>query len=126
MNKQSEIKARRLPLHIHTATLFILLTIALGSGQIWFNYQKNSELISESSVLLYEKVMREAFMDLKSKYQLAANSVEIIGQGEIASASTLEQRISYLPVLSKILQGNSAVSGFEVGYNDGDFFIIRA
>ena len=118
--------AKKLPLHIHTATMFTLITVVLGGAQIWFNYQKNTELIAENSTVLYEKVMQNAFMDLKAVHSLATNSLEIMAQGEIAKASTLEQRLSYLPVLSKILQANKSVSGFEVGYANGDFFILRA
>ncbi len=114
------------PLHIHTATLFIVLTIALGAGQVWFNYQKNTELIREGSTVLYEKVMQKAYMDMKAKYDMAANSVEIMAEGNIANAENLHQRLKYLPVISKILKANDAVSGFEVGYATGDFFIIRS
>ena len=114
------------PLHIHTATLFIVLTIALGAGQVWFNYQKNTELIREGSTVLYEKVMQKAYMDMKAKYDMAANSVEIMAEGDIANAINLQQRLKYLPVISKILKANDAVSGFEVGYANGDFFIIRS
>ncbi len=116
----------KLPLHIHTATMFTLITLVLGGAQIWFNYQKNTELIAENSKVLYEKVMQNAFMDLKAVHNLATNSLEIMAHGEIANAHTLEERLSYLPVLSKILQANKSVSGFEVGYASGDFFILRA
>ncbi|EPJ54004.1 MAG: hypothetical protein OFPI_08200 [Osedax symbiont Rs2] len=118
--------ANKLPLHIHTATMFTLITVFLGGAQIWFNYQKNTELIAENSTVLYEKVMQNAFMDLKAVHSLASNSLEIMAQGEIAKARTLQARLSYLPVLAKILQANKSVSGFEVGYANGDFFILRA
>ena len=114
------------PLHIHTATLFIVLTIALGAGPVWVPYQKNHELIREGSTVLYEKVMQKAYMDMKAKYDMAANSVEIMAEGNIANAENLHQRLKYLPVISKILKANDAVSGFEVGYATGDFFIIRS
>ena len=116
----------KFPLHIHTATMFIVLTIALGAAQIWFNFQKSTELIEESSIVLYEKVMQSAYLDLKSKYEMAATGVEIVAMGGLPKTKNLAERLEYLPVLSKILEGNKAVSGFEVGYDDGDFFIIRA
>lgn len=122
---RSPIQKRTLPLHIHTATLFIILTIALGAGQIWFNYQKNTELISDGSAVIYEKIMQKVYSDLKSKYAVAATSVEIIAQGNLVTAKTLEERLAHLPVLTTILKADQAVSGFEVGYANGDFFIIR-
>ncbi len=113
------------PLHIHTATMFIALTVALGAGQIWFNYQKNTELIRDGASVAYEKVMQEAHLDLKAKYYMAASSIEIIAEGELVNALTLDERLKFVPVLSKILNSNMALSGFEVGYSNGDFFIIR-
>lgn len=115
----------KFPLHIHTATMFIVLTMALGAGQIWFNFKKSTELIEQSSTVLYEKVMQSAYLDLKSKYKMAATSVELIAHGGLVKAKDLSARLAYLPVLSTILKSNKAVSGFEVGYDDGDFFIIR-
>jgi HD-GYP domain-containing protein (c-di-GMP phosphodiesterase class II) len=111
---------------MHIATMFIVLTIILGLVQIWFNYQKNTELIKESSIIQYEKVMERASMDLKAKYDMAANSVGIIAQGGLPKAKTIEERLQFLPVLSTILSNNEAVSGFEVGYSNGDFFIVRS
>jgi HD-GYP domain-containing protein (c-di-GMP phosphodiesterase class II) len=126
-SETQRLKSRfHFPLHIHTATLFIVLTISLGAGQVWFNYQKNTELIRDGSAVLYENVMQKAYMDMKAKYDMAANSVEIMAEGDIANAKNLAQRLDYLPVISKILKANDAVSGFEVGYANGDFFIIRS
>jgi len=116
----------KVPLHILTATLFIILTIALGIGQIWFSFQKNTELIEESSIVLYEKVMQSAFSDLQQSHQMATSAVEIIAQGNLPETKTLEQRLNFLPAMSKVLEYNGSVSGFEVGFEDGDFFIIRA
>jgi HD-GYP domain-containing protein (c-di-GMP phosphodiesterase class II) len=118
-------KMTKFPLHMHIATMFILLTMTLGAIQIWFNYHKNSELIKQSSILQYENVMQRAAMDLSAKYTLAANSVAIMAKSELALAKNLPERLKFIPVLSTILQGNKAVSGFEVGYKNGDFFIIR-
>ena len=115
----------KFPLHIHTATLFIILTIALGTGQIWFNFQKSTELIEESSIVLYEKVIQSAYLDLKSKYDIATTAVEILSMGGLPKATTLDERLEFLPVLSKVLETNQALSSFEVGYDNGDFFIIR-
>ncbi|EPJ43930.1 MAG: hypothetical protein OFPII_38660 [Osedax symbiont Rs1] len=113
------------PLHIHTATMFIVLTVALGAGQIWFNYQKNTELIRDGASVAYEKVMQKVHMDLKAKYYMAATSIEIIAEGGLVNALTLDERLKFVPVLSKILNSNIALSGFEIGYSNGDFFIIR-
>ncbi|MEM5529971.1 HD domain-containing phosphohydrolase [Gammaproteobacteria bacterium AS21] len=125
-SQSSLIRIFKFPLHMHIATMFIVLTIILGLVQIWFNYQKNTELIKESSIIQYEKVMERASMDLKSKYDMAANSVGIISQGGLPKAKTLDQRLQYLPVISTVLANNDAVSGFEVGYINGDFFIVRS
>jgi HD-GYP domain-containing protein (c-di-GMP phosphodiesterase class II) len=105
--------------------MFIALTVVLGVVQIWFNYQKNTELIKESSTVLYDKVMQQAYTDLKSRYDIAATSVEIIAEGDLVNADNLVERIKHVSVLSKILKSNKSVSGFEVGYANGDFFIIR-
>jgi HD-GYP domain-containing protein (c-di-GMP phosphodiesterase class II) len=105
--------------------MFIILTMVFGIIQVWFNYQKNSELIKESSVVQYEHVMQRAFNNFSSKYHLAANSVQIMAQSELPLANTLEKRLKFIPLLRTILLGNDAISGFEVGYKNGDFFIMR-
>ena len=123
--KKKQSSTLKFPLHIHTATMFIVLTIALGAGQIWFNFQKSTELIEASSIVLYEKVMQSAFFEMKANHQMAASAVEIVAQGGLPETKTLEQRLTFLPAVSKVLENNKSVSGFEVGFDDGDFFIVR-
>jgi len=89
--KEKQSPALTFPLHIHTATLFIVLTLALGVGQIWFNFQKSTELIEESSIVLYEKVMQSAFFEMKANHQMAASAVEIVAEGGLPETKTLEQ-----------------------------------
>ncbi|MEH6444299.1 MAG: HD domain-containing phosphohydrolase [Oceanospirillaceae bacterium] len=116
----------KLPLYLHASILFILLTLFLGVGQIWFNYQKNTELIQEGLTFLYEKTTYKVYANLKSKYDLAINNVELLAETELVNAGTLNERLKYGPLLSKALKTNKAIGGYSVGYANGDFFIMRA
>jgi HD-GYP domain-containing protein (c-di-GMP phosphodiesterase class II) len=114
------------PLYVHIVLILILLTATLGGGQIWFNYQKNTELIEESLAILYDKTAQQVYRNLKTNYDTAANNVEIMAEGWLVDAQNLEQRLRYLPILSKALNVNDVVSGYSVGYENGDFFMVRS
>ncbi|MFT5707585.1 MAG: HD-GYP domain-containing protein (c-di-GMP phosphodiesterase class II) [Oceanospirillaceae bacterium] len=116
----------KLPLYLHASMLFILLTIVLGAGQVWFNYQKNTELIQEGLTFLYEKTTYQVYANLKAKYDLATNNVELLAESELVNADSLAKRLKYAPLLSKALKTNKAISSYSIGYADGDFFMIRA
>ncbi len=114
------------PLYVHIVLILILLIATLGGGQIWFNYQKNTELIEESLAILYDKTTQQVYRNLQTNYDIAANNVEIMAEGWIVDAQNLEQRLRYLPLLSKALKVNNVVSGYSVGYDNGDFFMVRS
>lgn len=114
------------PLYVHIVLILILLIVTLGGGQIWFNYQKNTELIEESLAILYDKTTQQVYRNLQTNYDIAANNVEIMAEGWLVDAQNLEQRLRYLPLLSKALKVNNVVSSYSVGYDNGDFFMVRA
>lgn len=114
------------PLYIHIVLLLVLLIGTLGGGQIWFNYQKNTELIEESLTILYDKTTQQVYRNLQTNYDIAANNVAIMAEGWIVYADTLAERLRYLPLLSKALKVNNVVTSYSVGYANGDFFMVRA
>ena len=113
------------PLHIVIAIFFTTLIIIFGSILGWYNYKKTAELLLDASGEVFNRVNKELSLDYIGTYKPVATAVIIISNTDLVEAETLDERLFHLPMLQAALQEAPHVSGLEVGYPNGDFFIVR-
>ena len=118
-------KQKRFPLHIHIATLFILLTLAFGLALGWFNYKNNAQILLAASRQAFEQINQELISDLHAKHLQTTGSINLLVHTRLVHASDLSQRLEQLSLLTTVLQGNHALSALQIGYANGDYFIVR-
>ncbi|MGV6825798.1 MAG: hypothetical protein ACWA5Q_02365, partial [bacterium] len=116
---------RRISLHITISTLFIALTLMLGGTLGWQNYDNTSRLILTAADQRYEQITRELELDFRSTYRPVVQTTSLLAQSSIAEADSLETRMSHVDLLITALNNLPEVSGIQVGYPNGDFFIVR-
>ena len=123
MNKP--IAARRYPLHLTISVLFITLVVVLGVVMSWQNYSKTSDIILSSADKMYDQVPRELLLDIKATYRPVGDTLGLLALTPLVRATSLPERLESVPLLVTALRNEPAVTGIQVGYADGDFFIVR-
>jgi HD-GYP domain-containing protein (c-di-GMP phosphodiesterase class II) len=123
MNKADA--TRRYPLHLTISALFITLVVVLGVVLTWQNYSKTSAIILASANEMYDQVPRELLLDIKATYRPVGDTLGLLAMTPLVRATSLPERLESVPLLVTALRSEPAVTGIQVGYPDGDFFIVR-
>lgn len=116
---------RRFPLNIHIGTLFIILILVVGSALAWVSYKQISQLIFSSTEALFSQTAQEVQLQFQKEYRPIATSVRLLASAAITEATTLQERIKHMPILAEVIREEPQVTGFQLGYDNGDYFILR-
>ncbi|WJN57707.1 HD domain-containing phosphohydrolase [Pseudomonas sp. SO81] len=125
MQGKTRNKERRFPLHVHISVLFTLLL--LGSGVILglFNYYQTTQVILSSSKQLFAQMREEVEADLQYTYQPIRHLLGLLALNERNLSRDSFQRMNLLPVFAQALRDNPKLASLYLGYEDGDFFMVR-
>jgi len=115
----------RIPLHITISGLFISLILIFGGLLSWQSYSKTSAIILSSAEQIYAQIGNEIQLDLRATYRPATESLKLLALSALSGAQTLDQRLSALDLLRAALNDEDAVAAIQVGYANGDYFVIR-
>ncbi len=113
------------PLHIHITTLFVLLIISFGCLISYLQYRDSSRLILKASAALFDRVADETLWSFRAAHQEVGALVELLALSPLSRAETLDQRLRALRQLTLVLSHNRQIAGLQIGYKDGDYFIVR-
>ncbi len=106
-------------------SLFILLILGVGVILIWQNYLSTRKIVLMAADRDYEQVAREVSQDFKHTYRPVFQTVRLLSKTPVMRASTLDERLQELGILSTALQNRAELSGLQVGYANGDYYKIR-
>ncbi len=118
-------KNGRFKIFITITFLFTSLLIIFGLSFRQFVFWKSSEMILASSKQYFKQIHQELTQDFTLARETVSQTLYIIGQSPVMSANTLEERLSYLPIFYAALQAEPNLSALQVGYDTGDYFIVR-
>ncbi len=107
------------------SVLFTLLIVIFGLFFGRFIFWRTSTMLLEESKRYFTQIHSELSLDFGSTRKTVAQTVRLIGKTPIATATTLEQRLESLPLLQAALAAEPNLAALEIGYNNGDFFIVR-
>lgn len=125
MQAQDTGKKRRFPLHVHIGVLFTLLLLSTGVVLGIFNYHQTSKIILSSSNQLFEQIRQEVESDLQHTYQPIRHLLSLLVLNEQNQASDAYRRMDLLPAFAQALRDNPKLASLYLGYEDGDFFMVR-
>ncbi|WP_417703507.1 HD domain-containing phosphohydrolase [Pseudomonas sp.] len=118
-------RERRFPLHVHISVLFTLLLLLTGVVLGLFNYQQTSRLIFSSSSTLFERIQHDVQRDLDNTYRPIRHLLSLLALHPATEADTLDERLEMLPLFVQALRDNPKLASIYLGYEDGDFFMVR-
>ncbi len=116
---------RRYRILVTISALFITLVVLFGLFFRQFIFWQTSELLLEESKRLFGQVNRELSLSYLATRRTISQAVHMLGATEISRAATLEDRLAYLPLLQAALLQEPQLTGLQVGYDTGEYFIVR-
>ena len=112
-------------LHITISTLFIFLIVVFGSFLSWQNYNKTAEILLDSGEKVFDQLKSELELDFNGIRKSVNQTVSFIATSEVEKAYSLDERLKFLPPLTIGLANEPNMSAIQIGYPNGDYFIIR-
>ena len=116
---------RQLPLRIHIATLFIALILVLGGAVIWNNHVGTTHLMLQTADERFERIADRTRQQLGNLFTPVAITVDLLAWQQLTRATSLDERLNSLPYLREALAQSAHLSALFIGYDDGDFFLLR-
>jgi HD-GYP domain-containing protein (c-di-GMP phosphodiesterase class II) len=125
MRKPAAPRERRFPLHVHISALFTLLLLLTGVVLGLFNYQQTSQIIFSSSSKLFERIQQDVQQGLDNTYRPIRHVLSLLALDPATRSDHLDGRLALLPPFVQALRDNPKLGSLFLGYEDGDFFMVR-
>ncbi|XZG71124.1 HD domain-containing phosphohydrolase [Chitinibacteraceae bacterium HSL-7] len=116
---------RRLPLHVHITTLFLALISVFGVLLGTVSYLSMERMLSESAREATSRIAGQIVGDVERIAAPADAVVSMLSFDPIAQATSLPERLKRVGVLRQSLEMSPHLSSVYVGYESGDFFMLR-
>ena len=126
----SEVSAggagRRFPLYLTLAAVFVTLFVVFGLTLIGFFHAESKRIELLGADDLMERIGRHMQTSIAELYLPARSLVDVASKSAPLSGTSLEARLATLGVLTEALRLNPHMSSIFVGYEDGEFFLVRS
>lgn len=125
MQKTDALRKHRYPLHVHISALFTFLLLLVCIVLGLFNYQQTSRMIVSSSAKLFERIQHDVQRDLNNTYQPIRHLLSLLALEPATQGEDLAARLALLRPFVQALHDNPLLASLYLGYDDGDFFMVR-
>src|SRR5215472_17053649 len=115
----------RHPLRVHIATVFTFVIFAACGVIAWSNHIQGKAIVLGSAEDLIERIDSEAGAALNNLFAPVESLVALAAVAPLTDAQSLSERMRSLPAAAELLRRNPQLASFYVGYDTGDFFLVR-
>jgi len=115
----------RVPLYLTLVGVFVTIFIAFGVVLILFFHSESKRIELVGANDLMDRIGRHMQTSIAELFQPAQGLVDIASKSAPFAGSTLDERLASLGALTEALRLNPEMSSIFVGYEDGDFFLVR-
>ena len=115
----------RHPLRVHIATVFTAVIFAACGLIALSNHIQGKAIVLGTAEDLIERIESEAGAALSDLFAPVESLVALAAVAPVASAASLRERMRSLPAATELLRRNTQLASFYVGYDTGDFFLVR-
>ncbi|HEF4761634.1 TPA: HD domain-containing protein [Pseudomonas putida] len=116
---------RRFSLHVHISVMFTCLLLLTGVVLGIFHYRQTTQIILSSSEKLFNRIEQDVRLDLKATYEPIRHLLSLQVINPAVQAPDLEHRLALLKPFSQSLTDNPDLASLYLGYDNGDFFMVR-
>ena len=117
---------RRFPLYLTLAAVFVTLFVIFGLVLIGFFHSGSKRIELLGAADLMDRIGRHMQTSIAELYLPAQGLVDIASKSAPFEGATLEERLATLGALTEALRLNPHMSSVFVGYEDGEFFLVRS
>lgn len=119
------IKIGRIKLVVTISAVFTSLIILFGVIIRQYGYHNTTRIILDSSKAQFAQVSQELLIEFRSRQDIMKQSIGILSEIGVMEARNVAERLNYIPIFSSALKENNGIAAIEVGYESGDYFIVR-
>ncbi|UBO73328.1 HD domain-containing phosphohydrolase [Aeromonas rivuli] len=117
--------SQRRPFYVHIATLFIGLFCLFGALLILQQFAQHRAQGMAHEYQNFQQYRERLALALQLNERPARTSLKLLRAGSLMQADDLEARLTFLPQLIEVLASNHGYGAIYVGYDNGDFFLVR-
>jgi len=114
------------PLRVHIAMLFTALVVVACGAIMWNNHVQGRKLVLASTDRLVQEIASEAATELRGLFAPVETLVLGLSSGALQGADSPGAHDAALPSLAEMLKRHRDVDAVYVGYDNGEFFLLRA
>ena len=114
------------PFHIHLATLFSAMIFLACAAIVGVNYFQAQRIVLAGAENLFDRIHRENGNEVVALRAPLEAVITVLRNASIADAETFDTRKQSLQTFVDLLNRDSKVSAIYAGYQNGDFFLLRA
>ena len=115
----------RYSLPTYVAALFLTLLLIFAGVLITWEYQATKNMLLSATATLFDRIGGEVRAAVRATFSPARRATSLIATTSLVEASTLEARLRGLPTLVQALRSQDDLAAAYIGYDDGDFFLVR-
>lgn len=123
MNTQKKLFQK--PLHVTISVLFTLLILCVGFILSFYNYQKTTAIVLSATNKLFDQLALDVADNFEGTYSPVIQSVSLLSHSRVIQGENLDKRLESINLLADILRHEQAIAGLQIGYANGDYFILR-
>jgi HD-GYP domain-containing protein (c-di-GMP phosphodiesterase class II) len=114
------------PFHIHLATLFSVMIFLACAAIVWANHFQGQKIVLAAAENLFDRIHRESGNEIVALRAPLEAIVTVMRNAPVIDAESLDSRKQSLMAFAGVLKRDTNVSAAYVGYQNGDFFLVRA
>src|SRR5688572_16541724 len=112
-------------LQFHISTLMVGMVVVVGTVVTAIAHFRTSAMVERAADRLVERNHQEAVAGLESLFRPGRVALEFLYLHPIMRAGSFEERMKSVPFLRTALDASSTVTSASIGYESGDFFLLR-
>jgi hypothetical protein len=116
---------RRFALHIYIASIFLTVIVAFAGITVTTQYLQTREMMLSAASQLFDHIKNEMASAIVNRYDTSTFAVDLLAQTVLTNATTPDERMRRLPILVQALRDQPSLAAAYIGYEDGDFFLVR-
>lgn len=115
----------RYSLRLHLSAVFVSLVVlgCLVVAAVGFGTTKS--IVEKQSVEIFDRISKDATQSLRSLFAPSESVVDLMATHAVTSAGGYAEREWALPFLRQSLEQSDSITSVFIGYDDGDFMLLR-
>ena len=120
------LTTHRFRLQVYIATLFLALIGLFSFAMLTVEYLQAREIMRSAAETRFNKIEEQISSDIELRYDFASFALALVADSTVAVAPSVAVRLEQLPMLVQILRDRPLVRAVKIGYDSGDFFLVRS